>query len=37
MKAEGKLLSCDSSVKKLFKLLEEDQFKSGDHIDVFDV
>ncbi|XP_063849874.1 sepiapterin reductase-like [Scylla paramamosain] len=37
MKEEGKLLSCQSSVKKLLQFLEKDEFKSGDHVDFFEV
>lgn len=37
MKEEGKLLSCDTSVKKLLQVLEKDEFKSGEHIDFFEV
>ena len=37
MHSEGKLLTCDQSVDKLVKLLEENKFDSGAHIDYYDV
>lgn len=37
MKEDGKLLSCDASVKKLLQVLEKDEFKSGDYVDIYDV
>ncbi|CAN9504695.1 unnamed protein product [Ophioblennius macclurei] len=37
MFAEGKLLTCEESCAKLLKLLLEDKFTSGDHIDIYDV
>ena len=37
MKESGTLLSCDQSVTKLIKLLEENSFVSGQHIDYYDI
>ncbi|XP_061836609.1 sepiapterin reductase a isoform X2 [Nerophis lumbriciformis] len=37
MSAQGQLLTCEASCAKLIKLLQEDKYKSGDHIDVYDV
>ncbi|MPC73882.1 Sepiapterin reductase [Portunus trituberculatus] len=37
MKEEGKLLSCQTSVRKLLQVLEKDEFKSGGHVDFFEV
>lgn len=37
MKEEGKLLSCEASVGKLLQLLEKDEYKSGAHVDFYDV
>ncbi|MED6289929.1 hypothetical protein CHARACLAT_007986 [Characodon lateralis] len=37
MFAQGQLLTCEMSSAKLMKLLLDDKFTSGDHIDVFDV
>ncbi|XP_029941554.1 sepiapterin reductase a [Salarias fasciatus] len=37
MFSEGQLLSCQASCAKLLKLLLEDAFTSGDHVDVYDV
>ncbi|XP_013787926.1 sepiapterin reductase-like [Limulus polyphemus] len=33
---EGKLLKCETTVARLFTILEEGKFKSGDYVDVFD-
>lgn len=35
--AQGQLLTCEASCAKLMKLLLEDKYTSGAHIDVFDV
>ncbi|XP_020495702.2 sepiapterin reductase [Labrus bergylta] len=35
--SDGKLVACEDSCAKMMKLLLEDKFKSGDHVDVFDV
>lgn len=35
--AEGKLLSCEASCAKLMKLLLEDSYTSGAHVDVYDL
>ena len=37
MKETGKLLSCEQSVTKLIKLLEDNSFISGKHIDYYDI
>ncbi|XP_061732778.1 sepiapterin reductase a [Nerophis ophidion] len=37
MNAQGQLLTCEASCAKLIKLLLEDKYKSGDHVDVYDV
>ncbi|XP_059214506.1 sepiapterin reductase a [Centropristis striata] len=37
MFAQGKLLTCEASCSKMMKLLLEDSFTSGAHIDVYDV
>lgn len=37
MFARGQLLTCEASCAKLMKLLLEDKYKSGDHIDVYDL
>ncbi|KAM9841161.1 sepiapterin reductase a [Aulostomus maculatus] len=37
MFAQGQLLSCEASCAKLMKLLLEDKYTSGDHIDVYEV
>lgn len=37
MFAEGKLLSCEESSAKLMKLLLEDKYTSGSHVDIYDV
>ncbi|XP_043952089.1 sepiapterin reductase a [Gambusia affinis] len=37
MFAQGQLLTCEASSAKLMKLLLEDKFTSGEHVDVFDV
>ncbi|KAM4719500.1 sepiapterin reductase a [Anableps anableps] len=37
MFAQGQLLTCEASSAKLMKLLLDDKFTSGDHVDVFDV
>ncbi|KAL8206451.1 UNVERIFIED_CONTAM: hypothetical protein K2H54_003527 [Gekko kuhli] len=37
MKQQGQLLDCDVSSQKLLKLLLEDTFESGAHIDFYDV
>lgn len=37
MFSEGQLLSCEASCSKLLKLLLEDKYTSGDHVDVYDV
>ncbi|MEQ2168059.1 hypothetical protein GOODEAATRI_010587, partial [Goodea atripinnis] len=37
MFAQGQLLTCEMSSAKLMKVLLDDKFTSGDHIDVFDV
>lgn len=34
---QGQLLSCEASCSKLMKVLLEDHFTSGAHVDVFDV
>lgn len=34
---QGQLLTCEESCSKLMKVLLEDRFTSGAHIDVFDV
>ncbi|XP_077593510.1 sepiapterin reductase a isoform X1 [Stigmatopora nigra] len=34
---EGKVLTCEATCAKLMKLLLEDKYTSGDHIDVYDV
>lgn len=36
LKTKGKLVDCKVSAKKLLSLLQEDTFKSGVHVDVFD-
>lgn len=36
MKDEGKLLPCETSVKKLIDILNGKKFKSGDHVDYYD-
>ncbi|XP_029023975.1 sepiapterin reductase a [Betta splendens] len=35
--AQGRLLSCEESSAKLMKLLLEDKFTSGSHVDIYDV
>lgn len=37
LSAQGQLLTCEESCSKLIKVLLEDRFTSGAHIDVFDV
>uniref|UniRef100_UPI0037E96938 sepiapterin reductase a n=1 Tax=Semicossyphus pulcher TaxID=241346 RepID=UPI0037E96938 len=37
MFSEGKLLTCEESCSKLMKLLLEDEYTSGAHIDVYDL
>ncbi|XP_045138997.1 sepiapterin reductase-like [Portunus trituberculatus] len=37
MKEEGKLVPCDASAKKLLQIIQKDEFKSGEHIDFFEV
>lgn len=37
MKEEGKLVPCDASAKKLLQIIQKDEYKSGEHIDFFDV
>lgn len=37
MFAQGKVLTCEESCAKLMKLLLEDKYTSGAHIDVYDV
>lgn len=37
MFSEGQLLTCEASCAKLLKLLLEDKYTSGDHVDVYDV
>ena len=37
MAETGSLLTCEESVTKLIKLLEENTFPSGKHIDYYDV
>lgn len=37
MFAQGQLLTCQASSSKLMKVLLDDTFTSGDHVDVFDV
>ncbi|KAK5900365.1 hypothetical protein CgunFtcFv8_025328 [Champsocephalus gunnari] len=37
MFSAGQLLTCEASCAKLMKLLLEDSFTSGAHIDVFDL
>ncbi|XP_068250569.1 sepiapterin reductase-like [Palaemon carinicauda] len=36
MKDEGKLLSCEESVRKFLEILDKKKFKSGDHVDYYD-
>lgn len=36
MKEEGKLLPCSVSVAKLLRILSQDKFASGDHVDYYD-
>lgn len=36
LKEEGKLVPCDTSVKKMLQVIEKDEFKSGEHVDFFD-
>ncbi|XP_018416699.1 PREDICTED: sepiapterin reductase-like [Nanorana parkeri] len=36
MKKSGQLVDCSVSAKKMMDILEEDTFKSGDHVDFFD-
>ncbi|XP_064085419.1 sepiapterin reductase-like [Macrobrachium nipponense] len=36
MKDEGKLLSCEESVRKFLRILDAKKFKSGDHVDYYD-
>ncbi|XP_041666263.1 sepiapterin reductase-like [Cheilinus undulatus] len=35
--SEGKLLTCEDSCAQMMKLLLDDKFTSGDHIDIFDL
>lgn len=37
MFAQGQLLTCEESSAKLMKLLLEDKYTSGAHIDIYDV
>lgn len=37
MFAQGQLLTCEASCAKLMKLLLEDTYTSGAHIDVYDL
>ncbi len=37
MFAQGQLLTCEASCAKLMKLLLEDNYTSGAHIDVYDL
>ncbi|XP_051907835.1 sepiapterin reductase a [Hippocampus zosterae] len=37
MFAEGKLVKCEASCATMMKLLLEDKYKSGDHIDFYDI
>lgn len=37
MFAQGQLLTCEASCSKLMKLLLEDGYTTGAHIDVYDV
>lgn len=37
LQVQGQLLSCEASCSKLLKVLLEDRFTSGAHVDVFDV
>uniref|UniRef100_A0A3Q3JNC7 Sepiapterin reductase n=2 Tax=Monopterus albus TaxID=43700 RepID=A0A3Q3JNC7_MONAL len=37
MFAQGQLLTCEESCAKLMKLLQEDNYTSGAHIDIYDV
>jgi len=37
MFAQGQLLTCEASCAKLMKVLLEDSYTSGAHIDVYDV
>ena len=34
---QGQVLTCDESCSKMMKLLLEDQFVSGSHVDFYDV
>lgn len=36
MFAQGQLLTCEASSAKLMKVLLDDKFTSGDHVDVYD-
>ena len=33
---KGNFVACDKSVEKMIQVLDEDKFKSGDHVDFFD-
>lgn len=37
MPSKGKLFTCEASCAKLMKLLLEDTYTSGAHIDIYDV
>ncbi|XP_038136585.1 sepiapterin reductase a [Cyprinodon tularosa] len=37
MFAQGQLLTCEASSAKLMKVLLDDKFTSGDHVDIYDV
>lgn len=37
LSTEGKVLTCEQSCSKLMKLLLEDTYQSGAHIDFYDV
>lgn len=37
MFAQGQLLTCEESCAKMMKLLLDDKYTSGDHVDIYDV
>lgn len=37
LQESGQLIDCAVSARKLLKLLEEDTFRSGAHVDFYDV
>lgn len=37
MFAQDQLLTCEESCSKMMKLLLDDKYASGDHIDIYDV